>query len=171
MLSEDDLAQFFTDFTSSAFRLELLDRYIVPDEADYFARFRRGDPFPDDWHDNPWVAGIVASGRTMSRVHVVHPPLSTYLEFELGWAYPGNVASGEDIRIIDTAEQQVDGLPDHDFWLFDDRTVVRLVYTLSGEFEGAIVLPETEAPRYRTYRDTAWAQAVPYREYWSTRHA
>lgn len=167
MLSESELANFFSKFRKSAFRLGTLDRYDVPDEADHFESFLAGERFPEEWKDNPWVRGMTSEGKSLQRVHVLRSPLSDYLRFQLGWGYPGSIVDGEDIRIIDLQEAEVQGLPDHDFWIFDDSIVLRMHYSGSGEFEGAVVLPEARAHEYCGYRDIALSHAVSYTAYWS----
>ncbi|CAM4015546.1 DUF6879 family protein [Nocardiopsis rhodophaea] len=167
MISETELAEYFKNFTSSAFRLETLDTYRVDDEAEYFERFMAGGEFPEDWHDNPWVRSITKSGRKLSRVHVLRTPLSDYLRFQLGWGYPGNVHDGEDIRILNLSEVQVSGLPDHDFWLFDDAYVLRMYYSDDGTFEGAQQLSPDRTGEYIKYRDLALSAATSYTDFWS----
>jgi hypothetical protein len=166
LITGPDFDRLFETFTSSAFKLETLDYYDVPDEADELAAFRAGQPMPDSWKDNPWVRGMVGAGKMLERVHVVRSPLREYLRFELGWGYPGNVAAGERIGIIDLAEQTVTGLPDHDFWLFDDATVYRMHYTPAGAFRGAELLDASSLVEYSRYRAIALAQSVPFTEYW-----
>ncbi|MGW9210144.1 DUF6879 family protein [Embleya sp. NPDC055664] len=97
----------------------------------------------------------------MSRVHVLKSPLTDYFWFELGWGYPGNIAAGEDIRILDVAEKVVSDLPGHDFWIFDDSRVYRMHYTDGGQFLGAAPQAHESLERYRNYRDTALFQASP----------
>lgn len=124
---------------------------------------------PAAWQDNPWVRSMTGAGKTLRRVHIVRSPLSDYLRFELDWGYVGNAAAGEEIRIVDLATQAVDGLPDHDFWLFDDTSVYKMHYNDADEFVGAEPLGEEALPVYRAYRDISWANAIPYTEYWQHR--
>lgn len=170
MLSETELAAYFATFTSSAFRLETLATYRVAEEAEYFDRFLSGGEFPDQWRDNPWVRDITENGRRLHRVRVLTTPLSDYLRFQLAWGYPGNVEDGEEITVLDLSESPVPGLPDHDFWLFDETTVLKMHYTGNGEFFGAELLPPDRTGDYLTYRDAALNAAVPYTEYWSRGH-
>jgi hypothetical protein len=169
LLVGEEFNRLFREFASSAFRVETLDRYDVDGEREEFARFLAGGKMPADWEDSPWVRSMTDAGKSLSRVHVLRSPLSDYLRFELGWGYVGNVRAGEDIRILDLADQDVSGLPDHDFWLFDDAKVYRMHYTETGEFLGAEPLDEDELPRYRGYRDITMASSLPYEEYWQER--
>ena len=80
-------AQFET-FSYSAFRLETLQSYA------------------GTGRDEQWIALLKASrrwGKTHQRVHVVTEPLTRAMQEELTDGYEGNVAAGEDIRIVPVA--------------------------------------------------------------------
>lgn len=164
VLAGDDFGALFESFERDAFRFECLAVYDIEDEKDEFEAFLAGEPMPPDWADNPWVRAITDRGKTISRVHALRSPLTDYLRYELA-AYPGNVTAGESIGIIDLSSQDVAGLPDHDFWLFDDTDVYRMFYTPDGKFEGAELLPADRVPEYQRYREIAQANAVPLEEY------
>ncbi|MFF1477616.1 DUF6879 family protein [Streptomyces sp. NPDC058301] len=168
MLTGEQFGQLFETFERTAFRLETLAVYDVEEEGDEFARFLAGEPMGPEWDDNPWVRSMTDRGKQVARVHVLTSPLTDYLRYELS-AYPGNISAGESIGIVDLADGPVLGLPDHDFWLFDDREVYRMHYTDAGTFVGAELLPPHRLPEYRAYRDTAQAHAVPFSEYWERR--
>lgn len=155
-------------FRRSAFRLELLDRYVAANEAEPFRRFRSGIPQDPSWRE-PWARFVRASvrdGKQMERVHVVGEPLSDYLQFELTCAYPANVAAGEDVRIFPLDEYPLHTYPLRDFWLFDDAAAVVMDYDDDGNFLGADV---TTAPvriaRYAAVRDFIVPRAVPLADY------
>ena len=153
-----DLAWWLQNFERSAFRLETLPQYDVPQEAEVLARFKRGEPvnLPDD---HPWLARVrqhCGAGKVMRRVRVVSYPLTDYLRMELSW-YPKSVAAGEDIRITET---QLTG----DFWLFDERTVVVLHYDPEGRFTGATT-EQGSLTRYLSIRDRALADSMELSAY------
>ncbi|PRH77196.1 hypothetical protein C6N75_21610 [Streptomyces solincola] len=164
MLTGEDFGRLFETFERAAFRLETLAEYDVEEEREEIARFLAGEDMGPEWDDNPWVRSMTDKGKSVSRVHVLRSPLSDYLRYELA-AYPGNIAAGESIGIIDRSEQSADGLPDHDFWLFDDRGVYRMHYTPEGAFVGGELLPEERLAEYQAYRDLALARAVPFGVY------
>ncbi|KUL54776.1 hypothetical protein ADL22_02435 [Streptomyces sp. NRRL F-4489] len=169
MLSGEQFGRLFTTFERTAFRLETLAEYDVEEEREEISRFLAGEDMGPDWSDNPWVRAMTDKGKQVSRVHVLTSPLTDYLRYELA-AYPGNIKAGESIGIIDLAEQAVTGLPDHDFWLFDDSRVYRMHYTENGAFLGAEPLPAEKLGAYQGYRDLALARAVPFADYWERRH-
>ncbi len=169
MLSGEDFGRLFETFERTAFRLETLAVYSVEEEREEFERFLAGGDMGPDWDDNPWVRSMTDKGKDVSRVHVLTSPLTDYLRYELA-AYPGNITAGETIGIIDKADQAVAGLPDHDFWLFDDQDVYRMHYTPEGAFIGADLLPAHCLAEYQDYRDRALAEAVPFADYWERHH-
>jgi hypothetical protein len=167
-LEGETWAGYLNGLERSAFRLELLPQYLVEPEREPFAAFRRGEPMPPG-HNAEWHATIrahAAAGRTMQRVHLVTPPLSDYLRFEFEWAYIGNTAAGEDTRILDLSRTPDPGLPDFDFWLFDETTVVAMLYEPDGTQIGRELLQDADPAQFVGYRDLALAAAVPFAEYW-----
>jgi hypothetical protein len=158
-------------FTRDAFRLETLDAYDVGDDGQDVARYLRGEPEPDPERKGAWLARLRAErivGKVRQRVHVLSGPLSDYLRYECEWGYLPNVAAGEDVRILDLAEQAraASLAVDHDFWLLDDQVIVRMHYDPRHRFVGADVLAGSELSRYRAARDAALNAAEPFTSYW-----
>jgi hypothetical protein len=156
-------------FRRSAFRLELLDRYVAANEAEPLRRFRSGEPQDLSWRE-PWVQYVRTSlldGKQMARVHVVDEPLSEYLEFEFTCGYPTSVAAGENVRILSRhAWPPHLWLPDSDYWLFDDREVAVMIYDKAGDFLGAETTSDpAEVERYRQARDRLKQHSVPLADY------
>jgi hypothetical protein len=161
-------SRYFRDFTASAFRLELRQVYTMPGEADELRRFRAGEQPPRGYHYG-WldtVAEARKAGKTMRRVRVVTRPLTDYTKYEFAWGFVYNVEAGEDIRILDLTARPEPGLPDHDFWLFDEATLVKLLYRPDDTQIGRELVEHPDLAAYLSWRDTAWEQAVPFRDYW-----
>jgi hypothetical protein len=168
-LDGEDWQRFFDSFARSVWRLELHPVYAMPQEAESISRWRAGERLPED-HWSPWmerVAGYRASGRSIGRVHVVRRPLSEYLCFEFDWYYRPHVQAGEDIRILDLTDKPDPGLPDHDFWLFDERQVVQMLYRPDGTQIGRELVEHPDIETYLKWRDLACAAAVPVVDYWA----
>jgi hypothetical protein len=168
-LESEAWSRYFRDFARSAFRLELHPIYTMPGEADELQRFRAGEKPPADYHYG-WldtVAEARRAGKTMRRVRVVHRPLTDYIQYEFEWGFVYNVAAGEDIRVLDLTARPEPDLPDHDFWLFDEATVVKLLYRPDGTQIGRELVEAPDVSAYLRYRDAAWQEAVPFSEYWA----
>ena len=160
-------SQYFRDFASSAFRLETRQDYVMPGEEDDLAAFERGELPPPGYHYG-WLDTVeqaVKAGKTFRRVRVVTRPLSFYTKWEFVWGYDWNTKAGEDIRILDVTDGVGPELPDHDFWLFDDATVVKLLYRPDGTQIGRELVEHPDLSQYLAWRDAAWGRAVPYTDY------
>jgi hypothetical protein len=167
-LEGESWSRYFRDFERSAFRLELHPIYTMPGEADELRRFRAGEQPPGDYHYG-WldiVADARKAGRTMRRVRIVRRPLTDYIQYEFAWGFVYNVAAGEDIRVLDVADRAGPDLPDHDFWLFDESTVVKMLYRPDGTQEGRELVEHPDLGVYLNWRDVTWEQAVPFLDYW-----
>ncbi|MFD9890596.1 DUF6879 family protein [Amycolatopsis sp. NPDC059027] len=165
-LTDDEVDALFDGYKHSAFRLETLQVYRTPGFEDSTRQFLSGEPMPEgfnaDWHET--VRGYVAAGKTMQRAKVVRRPLSDYTRCLLSWGVPGNIAAGEDYHILDLTDRAFD-LPDHDFWLFDDETVLLLDFNADSTLKDWELADPRDLDRYRRWRDLALAEAVPWSEY------
>jgi hypothetical protein len=162
-------SRYFRDFRSSAFRLELHPVYTMPGEADELRRFRAGEKPPPDYHYG-WLDTMAAArdvGKTVRRVRVVRRPLTDYIRYEFEWGFVYNVAAGEDIRVLDLTARPEPDLPDYDFWLFDEQVVVKMLYRPDGTQIGRELVAAPDLDVYMCYRDAAWCEAVPFRDYWA----
>ena len=162
-------SRYFRDFASSAFRLELHQIYTMPGEADELRRFQAGELPPADYHYG-WLDRMAEArrvGKNVRRVRVVRRPLTDYIRYEFAWGFVYNVEAGEDIRVLDLTDQPGPDLPDHDFWMFDDTTVVKLLYRPDGTQIGRELLADPDLDAYLAWRDAAWQAAVPFRDYWA----
>jgi len=164
-VNTDEFGKLFETFRSLAFRLETLPEYRVPQDVESLRLFREGQPPPESRRERPWLQTIRnanARGARMQRVRVIRGALTEYQRFQFAWGYPDNLAAGEDIRILD---QDVPGVLDHDYWLFDDATVVRMDYDNEGQFLRPVVVDDVAL--YRRCGDVALAHAVPFSDYLS----
>ncbi|RSN05994.1 hypothetical protein DMC63_37945 [Streptomyces sp. WAC 05977] len=117
------------------FRLEAQPTYLVEQEAEDLAAWRRGDRTLLTPETSTWLAHIrdtTAAGARWSRVRILDYPLTDYAEFELH-GYQANQRAGEQIYVADRAwSRELSNLHD-DFWIFDE-TVVRMIYDRDGHF-------------------------------------
>lgn len=157
----------------SAFRLELLPEYRVPEEAEIFAAFRRGEQQPDRLPPayDPWLAMIrerTTAGSVMQRVHLVPDPPSDYVRFEITWGYPIMNAAGEDIRLLRARESRfsLESLPvAKDFWLFDDERCFLMDYDVLGRFISPVAVAAEEIGPYVAAKRELLAEAKPLTTY------
>jgi len=163
-VSPEDFGRLFESFALSAFRLETLPAYNVPQDAESLAAFRAGHERPQARDNRPWLTttrNAIARGARMQRVRVVQTPLTEYQRFQFSWGYVENSQAGEEIAILDYVPAGIDTL--EDFWLFDDATVVVLKYAADGSFIRPAEVSDV-AP-YLKARDAALAAAVPFDKY------
>jgi hypothetical protein len=159
-VSLDELQAQFETFSYSAFRLEQLQHYA------------------GTGRDEQWITLLKASrrwGKTHQRVHAVLEPLTPAMQEELTTGYEGNVAAGEDIRILPIAgdwlhpEWPAD-LPRADFWLFDSSKLYAMHYELDGTWRGADLVTDPERIAYACRaRDAALHRAIPWHAYIASR--
>lgn len=162
----DDLRRIGGAAKESAFRLETLPQYLVPQEAESFADWKAGKPMPVRTPENhEGLARLkrdAARGFRRYRVHILDQPLTAYLRFEL-YLYLDSVAVGSEVYVADR-----DTHPDlaelhEDFWLYDDEIGVRMFYDDEGHFLYPELIDDLEP--YREMRDTALAHAESLTDY------
>lgn len=164
LLVGDDFLQAFADFEHTAWRLEARSSYGVTEEDEPFQRFLAGEDPGVDWHQ-PWLDLISAQttqGKRVERVRLIGDPPSDYLRFSL-WCTPYNLRTGEDIRYLPEMRARKLTLPEHDFWLFDSRTIGYLEFDPDGRFLG-MRMDDTPADvvRHSYWRDAAWHHALRF---------
>jgi hypothetical protein len=140
--------------------LETRDQYKSGNEADALRQFIAGESVDMGWFSN-WLTMIreaTQEGRRFSRVRVVSTPLTDYSRFGIFCSEYTN-AAGEDIRYL--TRDQAGDLPDYDFWLFDSRKLVKMLFDDDENFLGAEVVDDsTTIVDHNYWRDAAWHKAV-----------
>ncbi len=163
----------FASFTHSAFRLETLPQYLVPQEDERFRAFREGRSLPErSAKTSPWlrqIADTTAAGRHWQRVHVVGQPISDYLRFEL-LTDSENVAAGEEVRVADRDAHPEIAACSTDFWLLDgdtDHAVALLMrYDIEGRFLDAERCTDPDVlARCQRQRKLVLARSIPVADY------
>lgn len=167
LLDGEDWRRFFDAFEREAWRFEAQPTYTMPKEQENLTRFLRGENKPAEhnarWHER--VRGYVGSGRNIGRVRIVRQPLTDYQRYQFAWGIPGNIAAGEDIRILDVTREDY-GLPLslRDWWMFDGARIAHLNFRPDGtqinreKYEG-------DPTPYREWQRIAMEHAVPFEEY------
>jgi hypothetical protein len=164
----DDLRRLIDNARKSAFRLETLPQYLVPQEADRLSAWQAGEPVSVRTPENTeWLARIqrdVANGFRWYRVHVLDQPLTEYLRYEL-WSYLASHAVGQEIYLVDRGDHAELADLHEDFWLYDDEVAVRMVYDADGRFLHPECVDDIE--HYREMRDIALRHAEPLGDYFA----
>jgi hypothetical protein len=99
------------------------------------------------------------------RARIVSEPLSDYQRWSYSIAHP-MVAAGEDIRWVPRRLVSSIGVPGNDFYFFDDRLVVFLLYAGSGLAVDRV--SSTDPADLRLCRqafDAVWKYAIPHHDY------
>lgn len=165
--SDPEWGELFTGYRESAYRLECQQQYCSPEQDAAVAQFLSGRPVEIElgW-SNSRTRQQAALGRRKEKVRIVVEPQTQYTQVELT-VYPRMAEAGEDIRILTVQMGDwPEGLPRHDYWLFDDRDVWRMHYHENYYFKGAELIDDPDlVAGYREARDLAWARAVPLNEY------
>jgi hypothetical protein len=103
---------------------------------------------------------ITANGRRVTRVRLVSLPLTDYSRFGV-WCAQFTNEAGEDIRYLNRAQAEAADLPNHDYWLFDSRLLLRMHFDEHDAFLGAeIVEDAAEIVKASYWRDAAWHYAI-----------
>jgi hypothetical protein len=149
-------------FEHTAFRLEVRDRYDASYENESLRRFLAGEQDGLRWMQS-WLVmlrDLAVQGRRFARVRVVSLPLTDYSRFGV-WCAQFTNGAGEDIRYLTRDQAQSEGLPAHDYWLFDSRILVRLHFDDEDRFIGGEAIEDPAViVQHNYWRDAAWHKAV-----------
>ncbi|MCZ4123323.1 hypothetical protein O3X23_28660 [Streptomyces sp. H39-S7] len=114
-------------------------------------------PWMQDWLT--MIREATSKGRRFARVRVVGLPLTDYSRFGV-WCAQFTNGAGEDIRYLTRDQAEAENLPDHDFWLFDSRKLVRMHFDDSDAFLGGEIIDDAvEIVKHNYWRDAAWHRA------------
>lgn len=152
----------FRTFEHTAFRLEVRDRYDSSYENESLTKFLAGEE-----DDLPWMQGWLSMireattrGRRFSRVRVVSLPLTDYSRFGV-WCAQFTNGAGEDIRYLERGRATAAGLPNHDYWLFDSRKLIRMHFDDADRFQGGELIQDPAViVEHGYWRDAAWHYAA-----------
>lgn len=184
-LTDPAFMEHFRTFKYSAKRIETLQVYKEPSEAQAFANFLANGHLSeaDLAPMYEWCADVVRpaveAGKYIGRVHVVEtdgtydqgvPGMSDYMRFEFA-EYRVSSAAGEDVNIIMAQRKEwpldvcLPGMH-NDFWLFDSSELLEMHYNPDGSFRAAYYDNEITAPtaivRANRIWDAAKHHAVPF---------
>ncbi len=166
-LRYEEYAALFPQVKREALHLEMRDCYGTEAEIPHLARWAAGEPDDLGWL-RPWctlVRDATTAGKVFRRARVVSEPLSDYQR----WAYSLTAPmaeAGEDIRWVPRGLVSSVALPGNDFYLFDDRLAVFLLYAGNGLAAGKLGSADPADLRLcRSAFEAVWELSVPHREY------
>lgn len=145
-----DLYQHLQSAQKSLFRFETLQDYNVGDDG-------LDDQGMKDWWD--FITLKTKSGVKMERVRLVVEPLTEYTKSEL-IVHVKSITFGDDIRTIDEATFNQLSVQQEDFWLIDERIVLVMKYSESGEYLG-FDTEEHAIKKYIAAKDTLIKHSKP----------
>jgi hypothetical protein len=166
-ISYEDLTGLINSFQSEALHLEMRDSYGTAAEIPHLAKWEAGEPDDTAWLQ-PWfdrVRAATEAGRTFRRARIVSEPVSDYQKWVLKDSHLF-VEAGEDVRWVPRSQVSTVALPGNDFWLFDDRIVVFLIFAGSGLVVDRHKTTDRAAIELcRTAFDAVWKLSIPDSEY------
>lgn len=167
-ISDDEFERLLkSGFSSQAVHLEMRDAYGTSVELPYMAKWAAGEPDDLDWLAD-WCSTLrehVTANRSVRRARIVSEPLSDYQRWSYSIAEP-MVQAGEDIRWVPRRLVSSVALPGNDFYLFDNRLAVFLLYAGSGLSVGKVSSQSPSDLRLcREAFEAVWKLAIPHRDY------
>jgi hypothetical protein len=166
-ISEGEFGELLTTFKRDAIHLEQRDAYGTEIELPYMAKWAAGEPDDLAWL-NEWCESLrehVAAGRSVRRARIVSEPLSDYQRWSYSIAQP-MVDAGEDIRWVPRRRVSLLALPGNDYYLFDDRLAVFLIYAGSGLAVDRLASTDpADLKLCRSAFEEVWKLSIPHRDY------
>lgn len=166
-ITDEEFNRLLSVFEREALHLETRDAYGTAVELPHMAKWAAGE-----WDDLKWLQAWcstlrdhVTAGRSVRRVRIVSEPLSDYQRWSYSIAHP-MVDAGEDIRWVPRRLVSSVALPGNDFYLFDDRLIVFLIY--AGNGLGTDKVTSTDPADIRLCRsafEAAWKLSIPHSDY------
>lgn len=166
-VTDEEFEALLVGFAREAVHLEMRDAYGTAVELPHMARWATGKPDDLEWLQE-WCAALrehVKAEKSVRRARIVSEPLSDYQRWSYSIAYP-MVEAGEDIRWVPRRLVSSVALPGNDFYLFDDRLAVFLLYSGNGMAQGRLSSADPAVIRLcRSAFEAVWKLSIPHREY------
>lgn len=116
------------------------------------------------------IHDATSKGRRFTRVRVVSLPITDYSRFGV-WCAQFTNGAGEDIRYLSRDRADAEQLPNHDYWLFDSRKLVRMHFDDADAFLGGEVIEDAnEVVRHNYWRDAARHHAIRRDDFATEQH-
>ncbi|MBI2452082.1 hypothetical protein HYV50_03315 [Candidatus Pacearchaeota archaeon] len=165
------LRNFLDDAQESLFRFESLQYYEIEEEKEFFQDYLKTGKIDivvlKNWHE--FITRKMSQGVIMERIRLVNLPLTDYTKCEI-MVYLENIKHGEDIRIITEKEFNSFDIEQKDFWLTDDKIVIKMNYNLKGEYLGSDLAFDNDIKKYVNYKKLLINNSVLCKRFCKTKH-
>jgi len=166
-ITDEEFNRLLSVFEREALHLETRDAYGTAVELPHMAKWAAGEHDDLKWLQE-WCSTLrehVKGGKSVRRSRIVSEPLSDYQRWSYSIAQP-MVDAGEDIRWVPRRLVSSVALPGNDFYLFDDRLVVFLIYAGNGLSIDKVTSTDPADVRLcRSAFEAVWNMAIPHRDY------
>lgn len=166
-ITDDEFDRLLSKFEREAIHLETRDAYGTVTELPHMAKWEAGEPDGLEWLQG-WCSTLhkhAKAGKSVRRARIVSEPLSVYQRWSYSIAYT-MVDAGEDIRWVPRRLVSSVALPGNDFYLFDNRLAIFLIY--GGNGLGTDKITSTDPADIRLCRsafEAVWRLAIPHSDY------
>lgn len=166
-VTDEEFDRLLSDFEREAIHLETRDAYGTATELPHMITWAAGEPDDLGWLQD-WCSTLrrhAEAGKSVRRARIVSEPLSDYQRWSYSIAYP-MVDAGEDIRWVPRRTVSSVALPGNDFYLFDDRLIVFLIYSGTGLSTDKITSTDPADIRLcRSAFEAVWKLSIPHSDY------
>lgn len=166
-ISDEQFEGLLAGFEREAVHLETRDAYGTAVELPHMAKWAAGEPDDLEWLQG-WCTTLregAEAGKSVRRARIVSEPLSDYQRWSFSIADP-MVEAGEDIRWVPRRLVSSIAFPGNDFYLFDDRLIVFLIYAGNGLSTDMLVSTDPADIRMcLSAFEAAWKLSIPHSEY------
>lgn len=166
-ITDEEFNRILSAFERDALHLETRDAYGTSVELPHMAKWAAGECDDLEWLQD-WCSILrehAKAGRSVRRARIVSEPLSAYQRWSYSIAHP-MVDAGEDIRWVPRRLVSSVALPGNDFYLFDDRLIVFLIYAGNGSAIDKVTSTDPADIRLcRSAFEAVWKLSIPHREY------
>lgn len=166
-ITDEEFNRLLSVFEQEALHLETRDAYGTAVELPHMAKWSAGEPDDLEWLQG-WCSALrehVKAGKSVRRARIVSEPLSDYQRWSCSIAHP-MVDAGEDIRWVPRRLVSSVVFPGNDFYLFDDRLIVFMIYAGNGLSTDKITSTDPAGIRLcRSAFEAVWKLSISHSDY------
>lgn len=166
-VTDEEFDKLLSGFEREAIHLETRDAYGTAVELPHMAKWAAGEPDDLEWLQG-WCDTLregAKARKSVRRARIVSEPLSDYQRWSFSVAH-AMVKAGEDIRWTPRRLVSSIALPGNDFYLFDDRLIVFLLYAGNGLATDRLVSTDAaDIQLCRSAFEAVWKLSIPHSEY------